>query len=867
VSPAANTPSAPKTPLDVACEYVACGFAPIPVPYKKKNPGFEGWQNLRVTAENVEGFFSKRRLNIGVLLGEPSGGLVDVDLDCDEAVAVAPFFLPPTRTFGRSGRKKSHYLYRNALACPKLKLIDPTAPPPTSVGPTKRTTLVELRSTGQQTIFPGSVHISGEPIEWSDDDDDTEPVAVDPAKLARLVHLVGAASLLARHWPNGARQDTSLALAGALLREKWPVDETTRFLNAVAVAAQDDEVPKRLACVADTHDALTRGEPTTGWPKLAVLIGAPIVAKVTAWIGASGHAATTDDGDGTSGPAHRREKQADVLVHLAREHCTLFHDSADVSYARTKDGSVLRLRGTSFRALLGKLYFEAHASTAGSAAKADAMGTLEGLALHASTCERVFVRVGEHGGNLYLDLANKAHEVVEVTSSGWSIVSTCPIHFVHPKGMLPLARPEPGGAVEALEEFLNVTSTDDFVLIVSWLITALRPRGPYPLLALQGRHGSAKSTTSRVLRTLTDPNMAPIRTPPREPRDLSIAAQNAQVLAFDNLSGVPDWLSDALCRVATGGGFATRELYTDGEEKLFDATRPIILNGIDDLLARPDLADRALMVTLPEIGATKRRDEKSFWQAFDSAAPAILGALLDGVARALRDEPNITLPTMPRMADFVRWASAALPAFALPKSALLDAMARSKADATAVALEADPLAHAILGLLDDCDDTWSGTATKLLATIRDGLDRDAKWELPRASNVLTNRLNRLAPMLREVGVQVSVTRTSAERRIDLVRRDRGPSPSSSSSSNAKKHAEVDDDARAATVVPIVTPRGRDARNVDDDDAPPPDRHRARAPYPADDDGDGDDDVSASPVTLPRTKRGKRPRAREEAGAE
>jgi hypothetical protein len=145
--------------------------------------------------------------------------------------------------------------------------------------------------------------------------------------------------------------------------------------------------------------------------------------------------------------------------------------------------------------------------------------------------------------------------------------------------MQPLPHAKHGGDVQALREFLNLVNDTGFVLVVAWLLAALRDHGPYPVLVLAGEQGSAKSTLSSILRSLLDPNTAPLRALPREDRDLFIAANNGYVLAFDNVSGLPAWISDTLCRLATGGGFAVRQLYTDQDEILFDAQRPIILNG------------------------------------------------------------------------------------------------------------------------------------------------------------------------------------------------------------------------------------------------------------------------------------------------
>jgi hypothetical protein len=154
--------------------------------------------------------------------------------------------------------------------------------------------------------------------------------------------------------------------------------------------------------------------------------------------------------------------------------------------------------------------------------------------------------------------------------------------------MLPLPVPERGGSIEALRPFLNISNQHEFVLIVAWLLAALRPTGPYPLLAISGEQGSAKTVLSKLLRGLLDPNVAPVRALPRDERELMIAANNGHLLGFDNLYGLSPWLSDGLCRLASGGSFAVRQLYTNDEEVLFKVARPTLLNGIEDVIDRPD---------------------------------------------------------------------------------------------------------------------------------------------------------------------------------------------------------------------------------------------------------------------------------------
>ena len=194
--------------------------------------------------------------------------------------------------------------------------------------------------------------------------------------------------------------------------------------------------------------------------------------------------------------------------------------------------------------------------------------------------------------------------------------------------------------IEGLRRFVNVATDADFILVIAFLVAVFRVDVPFAILILIGEQGSGKSVLARLLRALVDPNEAPIRSVPRDERDLLVSAVNSHLLCFDNLSGVQAWLSDGLCRISTGSGFSTRRLHTDREEEVFSASRPIILNGIASLAERADLSDRAIVVHLPTIVEDARQTEEEFWRDFEEAAPEILGSLLDAVSCALRNMPT-----------------------------------------------------------------------------------------------------------------------------------------------------------------------------------------------------------------------------------
>src|SRR5262249_25711306 len=215
-------------------------------------------------------------------------------------------------------------------------------------------------------------------------------------------------------------------------------------------------------------------------------------------------------------------------------------------------------RAKGFRRWLARRFFEATHGAPSSEALQSVLNVIEAKA-HFDAPERaVHIRVGGLNGRLYLDLGDETWRAVEIDTTGWRVIDNPPVRFRRAAGMQPLPMPVPRGSVGALRSFLHVQSEKGFVRVVALVLAVFGNRGPYPVIVLSGEQGSAKSTFSAILRALLDPNTAPLRALPREDRDLFIAASNGHVLAFDNVSGLPAWISDTLCRLATGGGFAVR---------------------------------------------------------------------------------------------------------------------------------------------------------------------------------------------------------------------------------------------------------------------------------------------------------------------
>ena len=260
--------------LHSARKYIRRRWKVVPIRANEKVPRRKEWQNERIKESEISKYFREGD-NIGVLWGEPSHWLVDVDLDCNAAVALAPRFLPKTESvYGRKTRLTSHYLYKGK-GTKSLKFNDPESSHP------GKACLLELRSTGLQSIVPPSIHPSGERTRW---EKRGEPARVSPDELRIAVGQLAAAVLLTQKWKKGFRNEIALELSGALLRAGWKKEKVIKFVEAIVLAAGDKELKKRVAAVEATREKIAKGEKVTGIPRLAELLSEKTVSSICKWL-------------------------------------------------------------------------------------------------------------------------------------------------------------------------------------------------------------------------------------------------------------------------------------------------------------------------------------------------------------------------------------------------------------------------------------------------------------------------------------------------------------------------------------------------------------------------------------------------------
>ncbi|MFF9067824.1 ATP-binding protein [Streptomyces sp. NPDC014891] len=450
------------------------------------------------------------------------------------------------------------------------------------------------------------------------------------------------------------------------------------------------------------------------------------------------------------------------LVALARERYRFVMSTDGRPYAVAIDGPniALPLRGRSgVRQRLARLYAETFdGDVASQSALADAMTVLEGIA-ESDDPVQVHLRVGhDDAGTIVVDLGTADGRAVTVTAGGWHVVERSPVLFRRSGAMAPMPAPVLlGDGLSMLHSLLNMDESA-FRQLVTWLIAAWMPTIPHPVLTFKGEQGTGKSAAAQMMVNLIDPSPAAKRSQPRDHKAWATQAFSSWALCLDNISTLPQWLSDTLCKAVTGDGIVDRALYTDDDVVVLSFRRVLAMTTIDAGALAGDLAERLLMLDLQLIAPEQRRTEEELATAFETIRPAVLGSLFDLLAAVLAVLPNVKLDSLPRMADFARILAAV---DQVMEWTTLDDYLAASANVAGDALEGDPFGSALATLVEQCG-TWTGTAAQLLEHVQPpGGIRPPTW--PKDATRAGGKVKRLAPLLRSIGITVDDTQRSRDR--------------------------------------------------------------------------------------------------------
>lgn len=428
-------------------------------------------------------------------------------------------------------------------------------------------------------------------------------------------------------------------------------------------------------------------------------------------------------------------------------------------FVRFKSGDrheIASLESESFRARLTRAFHQRERRAPSASALSECALLLAAGAWQEEP-KRLNVRVAGYEGRVYIDLCDEARRVVEIDSDGWRVVqSPDDPWFLRSPSMLPLPVPQRGGSLLDLRPFVNCDD-DDFTMLSAWMLAALNPSGPYPVLAVSAEQGAGKSTLATVLSLLIDPSSAPRLNMFRTSDDLYAAAGGRWLLAFDNITKIGEEAANDLCRISTGGGLAKRKLYTNNEDVTLTAKRPVILNGISLSVGRLDLLDRTYQIRLWPL--KERMLESELYTRFEALRPKLLGALCRGVSAALRQADYIPSEKLPRMADAAAFVLRAERGGGLPwpLGTYAEVMKRHEDRKIEEALGEDHVAQRLMELGQGGG--WDGSMRELLSLVLIGAEEGEKRFLPSTAKGLGRRLAELEPALRASGIRIERRRT------------------------------------------------------------------------------------------------------------
>lgn len=543
---------------------------------------------------------------------------------------------------------------------------------------------------------------------------------------------------------------------------KWSAELSAFFRDRRVVILPDNDEPGRKHAVKVSAALSSVG----AMVRAIHLPGLPEKGDVSDWLGAGGTVEklqallelpelAADDDTPLIDPDEddERQSQASLLVKYVEQRFELFHDQNKDVYTRDmKSGEVRNLASRQFRDCLLAGFYQDTGKAPRDQSIREALGTLAGLGRFHGECQDIHLRTAGANGEYFLDLAVPgSSRAVRITPATWEIVESPAAMFVRQESTQPLPDPLTGGSIEPLWRVANIPHGSR-LLVLSWLIECLRPDTPYPLLELLGEQGSAKSTTQIALRRLIDPNACDLRGAPKSVEDIFVSAGACCLVSYENVSHLPGPMQDALCVLATGGGFAKRKLYSDTEESVVNVKRPIVINGISAAVTAQDLVDRAITVETPVI--TDRLEVTDLWRAYEIERPKLLGALLDITSRALELLPQMSIPAdeRPRLVEFARLGMAVAKAVGQLPEDFMQEFNACRQESLSRTIDASPVAAAVVDMIEARPLGLTATAKEILLTLEQyrptGCD---SW--PRSPKGLGDALRRAAPALRQIDIE------------------------------------------------------------------------------------------------------------------
>jgi ABC-type oligopeptide transport system ATPase subunit len=463
-------------------------------------------------------------------------------------------------------------------------------------------------------------------------------------------------------------------------------------------------------------------------------------------------------------------KAVKIAIELIVNRAQLFHspspDSAEYASIPSKNGGVITthpIASTEFKKWVTGEYYRETGEGLTCESMNTILATIGAIAAHDSPELPISKqRIAAHDGRYYLYLADESQTVIEYSATGWHVCENSPVKFIFDKYKSPLPIPRNSdGKIDRLWELTRINNSPDRLVVTAVLVKALVPGGTDPILAISGYAGSGKTTTANCLRSMVDPfTKGKVLAKIPEIDHIAIHAMQRRILAIDNISHITADQSDTLCNVSTGGGFSKRTLFSDSEETILDVQNLTIFTSIGNVVTKPDLLERAIVIDMTRITDRERESESSLSQGLELHHAQILGGLLDITVAALHHRDTTEPPRYSRMVEFTHLGEGVEQYLKYPTGSMRSRMAAGVEIANEIAIESSPVASIIREWMT-LERDWSGTTTDLLNILKTYAKKsELAGTLPKTANSLGGELKKCESALAQCGIVIEDFRES-----------------------------------------------------------------------------------------------------------
>ncbi|MFA7314508.1 MAG: bifunctional DNA primase/polymerase [Candidatus Magasanikbacteria bacterium] len=719
-----------------ALELLERGYSIIPVRNDKKPyiPWTEYQKRLPTEKEIKKWFTLYPEANIGIVTGEVSG-LVVVDVEKDGSTEG----LTPT-LFSKSGGGGWHYYYKH----PGFVVNNSAR---------KIRELVDIRGDGGYIIAPPSLHASGNKYEWRSSFEDLTDLP------DWLLEELEKDSKVKTNWhefsqdinPVGARNDSAAKYIGYLLSKSDLDLWEAKIWQQVVSWNKEKNVPpldeKELRSVFES------------------------ISKIELSKRESGEQTTKKE---------RKITESTQIVHEMEKIGVIFHNQYEAPFIQVeinghKEIFPISARNRKFNSFANKVNYEIFGKTLAESKLKEVAGLLRAKAIFEGNMYELSNRmVRKKSNEIWLDMCDDKWRAIKITDSSWSVVENPPILFIKYEHSKCYLDPVVGGDIKLLNKYLNFVDQDYIILVYAFLVSILMSNLPVPGLIVHGLQGSSKTTLLKMLRLLIDPSVNNVLDFSNNKKELIQMFDHNRVCFFDNLTYLTSNHSDLLCKAITGFAHTSRELFSDNNDVLRDIQCAIGINGINNVVTKPDLLERSIVLECAQILPKDRKTESDIWEEFEKDRPAILGGLLDLTVAVLKLLPSIKKNDMKRMADYTLIGKAVAIYLDMEPDEFVSVYEKNILEANGSAIQNDKLADTILHLFDDVDETeqifepsamyeYLTNLARRKFILGDENKSDYAW--PKDAVRMSKKLTIITPLLATYGIDIIKSRDQRKRSI------------------------------------------------------------------------------------------------------